>query len=110
MSRSPDDVSKLKFHVFRDERFVDLNLYQFGWERTTPAHSYGPHARNHYLFHYIIAGKGVLLANEQEYSITAGHGFLVVPGQITTYRSDENDHWTDTQLEIAGPSARANLN
>ena len=67
MSRSPDDVSKLKFHVFRDERFVDLNLYQFGWERTTPAHSYGPHARNHYLFHYIIAGKGVLLANEQEY-------------------------------------------
>ena len=93
MPRSSDDVSKLKFHVFRDERFVDLNLYQFGWERTTPAHSYGPHARNHYLFHYIIAGKGVLLANEQEYPITAGHGFLVVPGQITTYRSDESDPW-----------------
>ena len=51
------DVSKLKFHVFRDERFIDLNLYQFGWERTSPAHSYGPHARNHYLFHYIIAGR-----------------------------------------------------
>ena len=25
------DVSKFKFHVFRDERFIDLNLYQFGW-------------------------------------------------------------------------------
>ena len=81
MPHSSDDVSKLKFHVFRDERFVDLNLYQFGWEHTTPAHSYGPHARNHYLFHYIIAGKGVLLANEQEYPITAGHGFLVVPAR-----------------------------
>ena len=56
----------------------------FGWERTGPAHSYGPHARNHYLFHYIIAGRGVLLANDQEYAVGPGHGFLVVPGQITT--------------------------
>lgn len=110
MPRSSDDVSKLKFHVFRDERFVDLNLYQFGWERTTPAHSYGPHARNHYLFHYIIAGKGVLLANEQEYPITAGHGFLVVPGQITTYRSDENDPWEYTWLEFDGLRAHESLN
>ena len=110
MPRSSDDVSKLKFHVFRDERFVDLNLYQFGWERTTPAHSYGPHARNHYLFHYIIAGKGVLLANGQEYPITAGHGFLVVPGQITTYRSDENDPWEYTWLEFDGLRAHESLN
>ena len=110
MSRSPDDVSKLKFHVFRDERFVDLNLYQFGWERTTPAHSYGPHARNHYLFHYIIAGKGVLLANEQEYSITAGHRFLVVPGQSTPYRPDESGPRGYTRLEFDGPRAPESLN
>ena len=28
----PDSIitpNKLKFHVFRDERFIDLNLYQF---------------------------------------------------------------------------------
>ncbi len=81
-------TDKLKFHVFNDERFVDLNIYQFGWERTAPAHSYGPHARNHYLFHYIMAGKGMLQANEQTYHIGAGQGFLVVPDQITTYRAD----------------------
>ena len=34
--------NKLKFHVFQDERFVDLNLYQYGWERTEPLHAYGP--------------------------------------------------------------------
>ena len=110
MSRSTDDVSKLKFHVFRDERFVDLNLYQFGWERTTPAHSYGPHARNHYLFHYVIAGRGVLLANEQEYPITAGHGFLIVPGQITTYRADEEAPWEYVWLEFDGLRAHESLN
>ncbi len=103
------DVSKLKFHVFRDERFIDLNLYQFGWERTGPAHSYGPHARNHYLFHYIIAGRGVLLANDQEYAVGPGHGFLVVPGQITTYRSDQADPWEYTWLEFDGLRAHESL-
>ena len=61
-----DDVkteNKLKFHVFQDERFVDLNLYQYGWERTDPLHSYGPHKRDHYLFHYVITGSGTLYAN-----------------------------------------------
>ena len=103
------DVSKLKFHVFRDERFIDLNLYQFGWERTSPAHSYGPHARNHYLFHYIIAGRGVLQANEKEYEVGPGHGFLVVPGQITTYRSDQADPWEYTWLEFDGLRAHESL-
>ena len=81
----PDSVitpNKLKFHVFRDERFIDLNLYQFGWERTEPLHFYGPHTRNHYLFHYVISGKGKLYTNEQEYPIHEGQGFLIVPGQI----------------------------
>lgn len=60
MEESRASGRKFKFHVFRDERFIDLNLYQFGWERNEPAHSYGPHARNHYLFHYVISGKGKL--------------------------------------------------
>lgn len=94
--------NKLKFHVFSDERFVDLNLYQFGWERTQPLHSFGPHARNHYLFHYVIAGRGTLFANEKAYPITEGHGFLIVPGQITTYRADERDPWEYTWIEFDG--------
>ena len=100
---------KLKFHVFRDERFIDLNLYQFGWERTSPTHSYGPYARNHYLFHYIIEGRGQLMANEQVYTVTPGHGFLVVPGQVTTYRSDSADPWVYTWIEFDGLRAHESL-
>lgn len=109
MTSSVITPNKLKFHVFRDERFIDLNLYQFGWERTEPLHSYGPHARNHYLFHYVISGKGTLFANEQTYPITAGHGFLVVPGQITTYRADEQEPWEYTWIEFDGLRAQESL-
>lgn len=101
--------NKLKFHVFQDERFVDLNLYQFGWERTEPMHSYGPYTRNHYLFHYVIAGKGTLYADGNEYPVTGGHGFLIVPDQPTTYVADREDPWEYTWIEFDGPRPRETL-
>lgn len=100
-----DDVyteNKLKFHVFQDERFVDLTLYQYGWERTEPLHSYGPHKRDHYLFHYVIAGKGTLYAGDKAYSIEGGHGFLILPDQTTTYVADARDPWEYTWIELDG--------
>lgn len=94
--------NKLKFHVFQDERFVDLTLYQYGWERTEPLHAYGPHKRDHYLFHYVISGCGTLYANEHSYHIGKGHGFLIVPDQTTTYVADEKNPWEYTWIEFDG--------
>ncbi len=110
MEQEHREERKFKFHVFRDERFIDLNLYQFGWERNDPGHSYGPYARNHYLFHYVISGRGKLYANEKVYEITPRHGFLIVPGQITTYCADEEDPWVYTWLEFDGLRAHESLN
>ena len=46
------------FSIFPNEGFVDLDSTRYGWEQCEPLHSYGPHARNHYLFHYVISGTG----------------------------------------------------
>lgn len=104
-----DTGNKLIFHVFQDERFVDLNLYQYGWERTEPLHSYGPHRRNHYLFHYIIAGQGKLYVGDKVYPVGPGQGFLILPGQTTTYASDEKDPWEYTWIEFDGLRVRESL-
>ena len=53
-------MSEVIFSVFPSENFIDLGLYQFGWEKCDPSHSFGPAARNHYLFHYCISGTGIL--------------------------------------------------
>ena len=58
-------MSDLLFSVFPNENFVDLGLYQYGWEQCAPAHSFGPAARNHYIFHYVISGTGTLLADDE---------------------------------------------
>ena len=78
------------FSIFPSMNFVDLGLYQFGREDCEPAHSYGPAIRNHYLFHYILSGKGTFMwqdgkRRENRAVLKAGQGFLISPGQITTY-------------------------
>ncbi len=100
-------MQNLIFSVFPNENFVDLGLYQFGWERCEPAHSFGPAARNHYLFHYIIAGTGTLMADDskgitQTYHIHSKQGFMIFPNQITTYISDQELPWEYVWLEFDG--------
>lgn len=102
------------FSIFTNETFVDLCLYQFGMEACRPLHSYGPYIRNHYLFHYILSGKGTLTAadsagTDHTYTISAGKGFFIFPGQVTSYYADEKDPWTYMWLEFDGIKVREYL-
>lgn len=106
--------SKVRFHVFPDDRFVDFSMYQFGWEKCEPRHSYGPAVRNHYLFHYILSGKGILESNDANkqthfYNLHAGQGFLIAPGQINHYHADEDDPWEYTWIEFDGVRVKESL-
>lgn len=98
--------NKIRFHVIEADRFVDINLFQVGWEKCNPLHQFGPAARNHFLFHYVISGKGCLRTNDVDYAIHAGQGFLLCPGQTSTYRADEQDPWSYVWIEFDGLRAR----
>ena len=95
------------FSTFPNETFVDLGLYQFGWEKCAPSHSFGPATRNHYLFHYVISGTGELWAEDSKgdthiYQIKSGQGFMIFPNQIATYTADHNLPWEYVWLEFDG--------
>ena len=102
------------FSIFPNMNFVDLGLYQFGREDCAPAHSFGPAIRNHYLFHYILGGKGTFMwqdGNGRNHTATlkAGQGFLISPRQITTYVADERIPWEYCWLEFDGLRAKESL-
>lgn len=104
-------MKDMLFSVFPNENFVDLNLYQFGWERCTPSHSFGPAARSRYLFHYIISGTGILMADDSsghtmEYQVRSGQGFMIFPNQINTYIADRELPWEYVWLEFDGLRAK----
>lgn len=97
--------------MFSDERFMDLTLFQYGYEQCRPLHSYGPFVRNHFLFHYVISGKGTLLTDDTnnsstEYHIEGGSGFLIEPKRINTYFADRDEPWEYAWVEFDGLRAK----
>lgn len=100
-------MSEFRFSVFPSENFVDMGLYQFGWEQCDPSHSFGPVARNHYLFHYVRSGTGLLMADNAKgetitYPIKSGQGFMLFPHQINTYVADDKIPWEYVWIEFDG--------
>lgn len=107
-------MNDILFSIFPSENYIDLNLYQFGWEKCDPGHSFGPISRNHYLFHYVISGKGILMADNEKgesitYHVKKGQGFLIFPGQINTYIADKEHPWEYCWLEFDGLRIKESL-
>ena len=104
-------MSEVIFSIFPSKNFIDLGLYQFGWEHCEPSHSFGPAMRNHFLFHYVISGTGTLIAENSKkesisYSIKSGQGFMIFPNQICTYIADAQQPWEYVWIEFDGLRAK----
>lgn len=104
-------MTNVLFSVFQDERFMDLTIYQYGYEQCEPLKSFGPYVRNNYLFHYVISGKGMLHSNDEKdhtthYQISEGSGFLIEPGYVNTYYADADEPWEYVWVEFGGLRAK----
>ena len=108
-------MGDFSFSIFPNENFLDLRIYQYGYEQCAPLQSFDPFIRNHYLFHYVISGRGSLDATAEDgvttrrYEIQAGQGFLICPGLINTYFADEHDPWKYVWVEFDGLRASESL-
>lgn len=101
---------------FANEQFTtDLNIYHCGIEPCKSGHSYGPAVRDHYLFHYILDGKGSFHSNNRRHLLKKGQGFLIHPDIVTYYEADKEEPWhyawvgfnglkVETHLHAAGLS------
>ncbi len=101
----------MTFSVFQDERFMDLTIYQYGYEKCVPLHSFGPYIRNNYLFHYVISGKGVLHSSDENGKVTVHrisekNGFLIEPEYVNLYYADKEEPWEYVWLEFGGLRAK----
>ena len=106
---------ELEFSTFTQGHYVDLMPYQYGREACEPGHAFGPARRSHFLFHYIISGRGLLMTTDEkgiktDYRLSGGEGFLIFPGQVNTYVADLDDPWeyiSTTPGSTSGSSSTA---
>ena len=101
-----------EFKVFPQNNFMDLSLIQFGRSGCKNGYSFGPAARNHYLFHFVLSGKGTLYADNssgttETYIINSNEGFMLFPDQVTTYIADNDDPWEYIWIEFDGFKAKS---
>ena len=87
---------------FENEQTGALIVNCCGCSRTEPLHSFGPALKPHYMIHYVLSGKGTFRMGGREYPLEAGSGFLIVPGQLAFYQSDEREPWTYVWVGFSG--------
>jgi hypothetical protein len=104
-------MDSFKF-TFRSTNLENLGLavYNTGYQKCDSQHKWGPATRDHYLIHYISAGKGVFKYGGTSYSLSTGDMFLIFPGQISSYEADSGDPWEYYWVGFNGTEAQRLIN
>lgn len=95
-------INEYEFQTHPNTFNMDVKLYYCGTENCSPGHTVGPLVREYYKVHYIHSGKGVMRTGGRTYYLSAGQGFLVIPGLLTFYRADDEDPWTYSWVAFNG--------
>ena len=83
-----------------------VHVSQCGREECLPGHRYGPAVRDHFLIHYVSTGKGIFMPpGGAVHQLSAGQGFIIFPGDVTTYQADYEQPWHYAWIGYDGPDA-----
>ncbi|MEK4044197.1 AraC family transcriptional regulator [Paenibacillus sp. FSL H8-0048] len=89
--------------VYYDEQL--LHVLFAGESQTLPLHQAGPKIYDYYLLHYIESGSGVFRTEQHTYELGAGDCFLIHPGQLVSYISDQQEPWRYRWAAFTGGDA-----
>ena len=88
-----------------DSADKDVFVRQCGSEACARGHQYGPAVRDPVLIPHVASGTGGVHADGHEHPIGPKHGFIIFPGQVTTYRADDDDPWVYAWVGYDGRTA-----
>ena len=82
---------------------TDIIPVRAGYQRCDPGYSFGPVARDSYTIEYVHAGRGFLYKGNQKILVTAGHCFILRPGESFRLQADTLDPWTYIWVGFRSP-------
>lgn len=83
-----------------------LTVCNTGLQRCESRYSWGPGVRDHYLMHYVVAGKGDYRVEGRAFSLAEGDLFLARPNENIFYQADEDCPWEYCWVGFHGAEAR----
>lgn len=74
---------------------VNMSVYQSGHKsKQMPGWHTKLAVYDHYIFHYILDGKGIYHAPQMSYEVNKGDIFLILPNETVHYEADVENPWT----------------
>jgi AraC-like DNA-binding protein len=96
-----------QFYAASFDEQSPIYVCDVGFHQTPPGHTFGPAVRPYYLLHLIESGWGeVERSGYATVRLTEGNAFLIRPGEVVTYRADEEDPWTYRWISFSGSYAQ----
>ncbi len=83
----------------------NIALTNCGITENHPLHNSGKRIYQDYSIHFIVEGKGTFICDGKEYRLSAGEGFLILPGVPNQYIGDEREPWKYVYISFIGPGA-----
>ncbi len=84
-----------------------LSINNVGEQHCAPNHFNGPKSRDHFIFHFVISGKGVFKINGKEYELKKNQGFMIPDSSVIFYQADRDDPWYYCWFQISGGEAES---
>ena len=94
------------FTMYKESYLNDIVILYAGYQHNLPGSSYGPMARDHFIYHYVVKGSvTVSFENETTFTINAGQGFLVFPNDKASFCMAKNNPSSVLWLGFKGTEA-----
>lgn len=84
-----------------------LAIIECGITRCHSGHHALPRIYPHHSLSFILSGKGIYVASNETYTLSAGQGFMIVPETVCSYTADSDDPWTYIYVVFSGNDAES---
>ena len=102
-----DQSSTYKHSLKLESRMASLFVQSTGCQQCSPGYGWGPGVRNHFLLHYVLAGRGTCIISNRKYVLQAGDSFLVYPDTTVHYYADNHEPWEYIWVGFNGMDAES---
>lgn len=102
----PEEPQKsFELYINEKRKTPNLSIYECGYEKCAPTHSFGPIKRTYFLFHFVVSGHGTYEVDGKKYPVGPNQFFQIVPGVSHYYHADPNDPWQYYWIGFHGEEA-----
>lgn len=99
------------FQLMMNKHLRELNPIMVGEGAQLPGGVWGPSSIDYCLIHKVLSGRGTFYIKDMAYQLQAGQGFILPPGEVASWRSDETDpleyQWVGFTGELANAFSQA---